>query len=61
LGEKGVCYYIDAPAVEEDVQFVLDYDTFYQYLEEDCAEHLEKYPHNNARVEELLGKIKEKF
>ncbi|MEI2401547.1 ribonuclease toxin immunity protein CdiI [Niallia taxi] len=61
FGKEGVCYYIDAPAVGEDVEFVLDYNTFYQYLEEDTAEYLEKYPYYRARVEELLAKIRERF
>jgi len=47
--------------VGEDVEFVLDYNTFYQYLEEDTAEYLEKYPYYRARVEELLAKIRERF
>lgn len=61
FGEEGVCYYFDEPAVKEDLQFVLDYDTFYRYLEEDCTTYLEKYPNNRGLVEELLGKIREKF
>ena len=61
FGEEGVCYYIDAPAVEEDVEFVLDYETFYHYLVEDSEDYLEKYPNNRVRVEEILGEIRKRF
>ena len=61
FGEEGVCYYFDEPAVDEDVQFVLDYDTFYKYLLEDCELYLEKYPNDRSRVEELLGETRGKF
>ncbi|MED3964958.1 ribonuclease toxin immunity protein CdiI [Bacillales bacterium AN1005] len=53
--------YFDEPAVDEDVQFVLDYDTFYKYLLEDCELYLEKYPNDRIRVEELLGETRGKF
>lgn len=61
FGEEGVCYYFDEPAVEEDIEFVLDYNTFYHYLEENSKEYLERHPNNAEQVNELLGKIKEKF
>ncbi|MCT2346331.1 ribonuclease toxin immunity protein CdiI [Niallia taxi] len=47
--------------MDEDVQFVLDYDTFYKYLLEDCELYLEKYPNDRIRVEELLGETRGKF
>lgn len=47
--------------MDEDVQFVLDYETFYKYLVEDCELYLEKYPNDRSRVEELVGEIREKF
>jgi hypothetical protein len=61
FGKEGIAYYIDRPAVEEDEEIILDYQTFYRYLKEDCASYLENHPQDKSAVEEQLKRIRERF
>ncbi|MFP7470771.1 ribonuclease toxin immunity protein CdiI [Niallia taxi] len=61
FGEEGIAYYIDAPAADEDTEIILDYQTFYQYLKDDCEDYLQQRPEDREKVQEYLQKIKGKF
>ncbi|OKP83023.1 hypothetical protein A3842_00695 [Paenibacillus sp. P3E] len=61
FGDAGVCYFFDYPAVEEDQTLVLDYLTFYQYLNEASKDYLIRNPIVTDEVEARLMEIKQKF
>lgn len=59
FGEDGVAFYFNYPAVEKDVALIVDYDTFYQLLEDACNTYLTIKPFNKDEIQELLKQIKE--
>ncbi|MCY9163931.1 ribonuclease toxin immunity protein CdiI [Bacillus atrophaeus] len=61
FGNEGIAFYFDYPAVEEDEEVILDYENFYQYLNEIVGQYLERHPENKSEVEKYMGTIKEKY
>ncbi|MCM3029647.1 ribonuclease toxin immunity protein CdiI [Niallia taxi] len=61
FGEEGIAYYIDNPVVDEDAEVILDYQTFYQFLLEDCELYMRRHPNDSKEVNDYLEKIKEKY
>jgi hypothetical protein len=61
FGETGVAYYFDYPAVEKDKVVILDYETFYKYLEEVTLGYLERNIEDKENIINLLKVVKEKF
>ncbi|WP_273130521.1 ribonuclease toxin immunity protein CdiI [Bacillus weihaiensis] len=61
FGEEGIAYYINSPVVDEDKEVILDYQTFYQFLEEDCELYVQSHPADLETVNDYLAKIKERY
>ncbi|MGG0738220.1 ribonuclease toxin immunity protein CdiI [Niallia taxi] len=61
FGKEGIAYYIDNPVVDEDAEVILDYQTFYQFLRDDCGLYLQGHPQDIKVVNDYLVKIKEKY
>lgn len=61
FGDEGIAFYFDYPAVKEDEEVILDYSTFYNYLEEFANGYLTRHPEQVKDVHHYLRKIKEKF
>ncbi|MCM3179367.1 ribonuclease toxin immunity protein CdiI [Cytobacillus horneckiae] len=58
FGDSGIAYYIDAPLVAEDEEVILNDETFFQYLKEDCEKYLMKHPNDEHEVRILQEKIR---
>lgn len=61
FGETGIAYYFDYPAVDKDKIVVLDYKTFYKYLEEITLKYLERNVERKETILNLLKIIKEMY
>lgn len=61
FGDEGIAFYLDYPAVEEDEEVVLDYETFYIYLREIADSYLVKHPENELEIGDYMKKIKERY
>lgn len=61
FGEAGIAYYFDYPAVDRDKVVILDYETFYKYLEEVTFKYLERNVEEKIVLHSLLKIIRERF
>ncbi|MEH7150335.1 hypothetical protein V7095_07900 [Bacillus thuringiensis] len=57
LDDKRVLVELDSPAVESEQQVYLDFETFYNYLEEHVKKKVEKNPERNGLMD-LLVQVK---
>ena len=57
LDDKHVLVELDSPAVESEQQVYLDFETFYNYLEENVKKEVEKNPERNGLMD-LLVQVK---
>ena len=61
FGEEGIAFYFDYPAVEEDEEVILDYETLYIYLKEIAESYLVRHPKNELEIDNYMNKIKERY
>ena len=67
--EVAVCLFLDEEKKQGDVEFslhsgeeiVVDYSTFYWYLNKACQRYVKLHPTDNDKVKEYLNKIKIKY
>ncbi len=57
----GVTYYFKHPLVAEDVEFSVDYKTFYKYLEEEVDAYLNENKTEGEKVKYLLDEIRSRY
>ncbi|MFI8623181.1 ribonuclease toxin immunity protein CdiI [Bacillus altitudinis] len=61
FGEEGIAFYFDYPALQEDEEVILDYETLYEYLDEIVEFYLVRHPENKLEIDNYMKKIKLKY
>lgn len=61
FGEEGVVFYLDYPAVSEDVVVVLTNEEFYQIVKESYTKYLIKHQGEQEQILKLLRELKRKL
>jgi hypothetical protein len=61
FGDEGIAFYFDYPAVEEDEEVILDYQSLYLYLRDIVSAYLKRHPEDELKTEKYIEKIKERF
>lgn len=61
FGKEGVVFYLDYPAVPEDVVVVLTKEEFYKVVEENYGDYLAKSKEEKEEILRLLKELKRKL
>ncbi|MEW4283050.1 ribonuclease toxin immunity protein CdiI [Priestia koreensis] len=61
FGDEGIAFYFDYPAVEEDEEVIIDYETLFIYLKEITGAYIARHPENESEIGKYMNKIKERY
>lgn len=61
FGDSGIMYIEEQDPFEDSLVFVMNYQEFYEYLQQTCIEYMIKFPHKKIEVENCLSEYKKNF